>query len=355
MNASERIWFTALSRSQTICVDWHLFVAIFLAVLSLPFKRDAGGARFFVPTSCQSIKPGGHQHRAHPTVCLFWLMLVITGVAVSDEQQMPPMHHLVKVKPSDQITLPEQFPLNDQGQIDCQTCHGLEDIENTPIEEVDTDADDFFREGPYRKLVDFCQRCHTDEQYRPPNIHQLLDSDGNYDEKACEYCHQQAPDPEKPAAEQEINLRLPPEVICLGCHLKTPHLNALNHLVEPDEEMLRRIERSEQELGIILPLDAQGRVMCPTCHNPHQPGVIDERKPAGRQVADSGLDEGVSYQDHPWNRVFSEDKQQRLQQLSQRIGQAFTLEYRRIKTEVLLRLPAKDGSLCLACHVFGEK
>ena len=284
---------------------------------------------------------------------VFWLLLVADGVA-AEALEMPPMHHLVKVTPSKAILLPDSFPLNQQGQIDCTTCHGLKDIEKTALKEVDRAAENFFREGPYPRLITFCQRCHDDTRYARPNIHQLLDEAGNYEKQACEYCHLEAPDPEQSAEQQTIKLRLPPEVLCLGCHLKTPHLNALNHQVEPDEAMVKRIKQSERELSIILPLDQKGRVMCVTCHSPHQSGLIDRSTPAGRQVADTGLDEGVTYQAHSWNSVFIEDKAQRLKALSQQSGHTNNLEYQRIKTEVLLRLPAKDGALCLACHAFED-
>jgi len=147
-----------------------------------------------------------------------------------------------------------------------------------------------------------------------------------------------------------LKLRLPPETICLGCHLKTPHLNALNHLQKPDKEMRRRMQVAERKLGIVLPLDQQGRIMCTTCHSPHERGLIAETKPAGKQVA-GDLKEGVVYEDHPWDSVYRADKQARLEKLPDN-ATPVNLHYRRLRSEVLLRLSAKDGSLCLACHAF---
>jgi hypothetical protein len=279
-------------------------------------------------------------------------LLLTYGVVLAEEIEMPPMHHLVEVKPSDQVTVPDEFKLDDKGQLSCKTCHGLKDIEKTALDKVDRNADNFFNGGPYSRLIDFCHRCHDKKAYARPNIHQLLDDKGKHDEKACEYCHLEAPDPKKPTDQQEIKLRLPVGILCYGCHLKTPHLNALNHQVKPEEEMVKQIKTSEEELAVILPLDKEGRVTCVTCHSPHQAGLIDKTKPAGKQVEDTTLKEGVSYQPHPWSTVFAEDKKGRLKALTEQNGRSFNLAYQRIKTEVLLRLPAKDGALCLACHQF---
>jgi len=269
-----------------------------------------------------------------------------------EDKPLPAMHHVVKVKPPKGMKVPQKFPLNDQGKIDCNTCHGIKDIEDIPIDEVDKQAHNFHRGGPYKQLSDFCYHCHGKKDYQRSNIHQLLDDNNEYDEKDCEYCHKKAPDPEKDIKRDELEFRLPPQKLCFGCHLKTPHLNALNHQVAPDKEMRKRIADAEKRLNIILPLDQTGKVMCVTCHAPHEPGVIDKEKPAGRQVANADLDKGVSYVEHAWNTVFSADKKARLEKLATEGGGVHTLRYQRIETEVLLRLSAKNGVLCQACHKF---
>ncbi|HEB93429.1 MAG TPA: hypothetical protein ENI94_08180 [Gammaproteobacteria bacterium] len=284
-------------------------------------------------------------------VLVFALLFVSIAAAALRPVDLPPMHHPVNIKPSKAVNVPKDFPLNHRGEIVCETCHGIEAIEDIPFDEVDKYAPGFLREGPYAKSTAFCYRCHEEKAYRRQNIHDLLDAQGNYDEKSCEYCHQKALDPEKEYTREQLKLRLPPETICLGCHLKTPHLNALNHLLKPGKKMRRHMQAAERKFSIILPLDEQGRIMCVTCHAPHERGLIGVNKPAGNQVAGGDLKEGVVYEDHPWNAVYRADKQARLAKL-QGNATPVTLHYRRLRSEVLLRLSAKDGSLCLACHEF---
>ncbi len=288
---------------------------------------------------------------------IFMIVLLIPAIIVSAEEdkKLPPLHHVVDVPVPEEMEVPEEFPLSNDGRIVCKTCHGIGNIDELPFDQVDKSADDFHRGGPYRRLTDLCYRCHDKREYRPPNIHILLDEQGEYDQKACEYCHLEAPDPkQKDILRDALEFRLPPEKLCYGCHLKTPHLNALNHQAEPDREMLKRIDRAERKHGVILPLDLDSTITCVTCHATHQHGLIDPQRPAGRQVADTDLEEGITYRDHPWNQVFREDKRERLAALAEERGETHTLSYQRIENEVLLRLPAKDGTLCMACHEFNR-
>ncbi|HFD32582.1 MAG TPA: hypothetical protein ENJ28_07775 [Gammaproteobacteria bacterium] len=288
------------------------------------------------------------------------LLFLLPAYLSATEKKMPSMHHLVKIKPSENISIPDGFSLNDDAQIDCITCHEIKDIDNIPLDEINKKDKKFFRQGPYKKLSDFCFRCHKKNEYKRLNIHKLLDERGEIKKKQCLFCHLKTPDVEKNSY-ADLEFRIPPEKLCYGCHLSAPHLNAINHAAQkPDKSMLKRIRSAEKKQGVILPLDGEGRVMCTTCHSPHQAGVIDRKKPAGRQIEDCDLDEGIRYQKHVWSLVYRRDKQARLKRLSRTLSSAsnsnanndIRLDYKQIKAEILLRLPAKDGSLCLSCHTF---
>ena len=267
------------------------------------------------------------------------------------QTDLPPMHHVVDIEVPENFEIPDDFPLSDEAKIDCLTCHDVEDLDQIPLEEVDTHADNFFRNGPYSKLTDFCSHCHDNSSMERDNIHVLIDPQGELKTEQCEYCHDQAPNPQEPYERDELTFRLPEDKLCLGCHLKTPHLNAINHLVEVDDEMLKHIQQSEKKHEVELPLEGK-RIRCTTCHSAHEKGVVDTHKPAGKVVQDRPVEDGVGYHKHPWNNVYVKDKQQRLDKVNLENTSTFKLDYRRIEYEVLLRLPAKNGELCLACHQF---
>ncbi len=285
---------------------------------------------------------------------LVFMLLHAFAIEAKEGQDMPAMHHLFDVKPSADISIPDDFPLNEDKQIDCQTCHGIKDMKGQDFEKVDKQGDDFFRDGPYEELSDFCYRCHDKKQYQRDSIHKMLGEDGKIIEDTCLYCHEETPDPEQEENHEQgdLKLRLPPQNICYGCHLYTPHMNALGHQKKPDEDMSKRIKKYVQEHEIILPLSDDGKIMCITCHSSHQLDVISREKPAGKQVINGDIEKGTTYSEHPWNKVFIEDKKDRLNKLAQETDKNYELKYQRIEKEILLRLPAKDGKLCMACHEF---
>ncbi|MDD5036181.1 MAG: hypothetical protein PHE55_15635 [Methylococcaceae bacterium] len=271
-----------------------------------------------------------------------------------NSQKLPELHHAVGLPMADADKQPKGWPTDEQGRLQCSTCHGQKNMEDRPFDEVDKKAADFLRGGPYQNLEAFCSQCHDAREYRRPNIHLMLNADGSVKKDHCTYCHEEVnEDRNRPHRPEELNLRLSAGRMCYGCHLKTPHLNALPHQAKPDEAMLKQMKASARQQGVIFPLDEDGKVTCVTCHTPHEPGVIDPAKnPAGRQVQSGNVKQGVVYLDHSWNEVVREDKRERLEALNRRSGGHHEIGYRRIQREVLLRLPAKDGTLCQSCHVF---
>lgn len=293
-------------------------------------------------------------------VTLFLISLGFANAAdvppTKDEKpELPPFHHVVEVKPSKHRKVDEKLELGEKGELVCSTCHGLEDIDETPIEDVDTEAEDFLHGGPYKPLTDFCYRCHDEKANTRENIHILLDDKDEIIKEKCEYCHEEAPDREKKLEIKDLKLRMPMETLCYGCHLKDPHFNAVEHQVEPEsEDLVNHLKEMRKKQDIFIPLSEKGEVMCISCHTPHQRGVIDVNKPAGKQVENDDLEKGIDYKDHPWAAVFEADKKDRLDELNGKHKTHYQLSYQRIDKEALLRLPARNGKLCLSCHYFEQ-
>ncbi len=288
---------------------------------------------------------------------IFSLMLFIvgSGVAICADLELPTLHHIVGVKPSNDIQIPNDWLLNDSGEIDCKTCHQDADISDKTVDDVDKAADNFFTDGPFDELSNFCFSCHDKSNYERENIHQQIDANGKLIEASCTYCHTETLDPTLFTGNDERKLRLPLGESCTACHLKSPHLNAYNHLQKLDKKSLTNKQEAEQKHSVFMPLNQAGEVTCVTCHSPHQSGVIPEDNPVGRQVHDVTVKQGITYTDSHWSRIYANDKQTRLYELSTQWGESSspTLVYKKIQSEVLLRLSARTGELCLACHSFG--
>lgn len=269
-----------------------------------------------------------------------------------ESKRLPDLHHVVDVKLAEGMRPPAGFALKD-GRLACQTCHGLKEMDRIAYDKVDKDAPNFLRGGPYPELQAFCYNCHAKKEHERPNVHLLFDEHKRIKEENCLYCHEVVhKERDEPKAKSELKLRLPAEKLCFGCHLKTPHLNAVEHQdAKPKPEMKKHMEAKAREHKIILPLAEDGRVTCVSCHSPHPEGVMDKHNPAGAQVS-GDVEKGIAYEQHPWDAVIKEDKRDRYQVLGMQAGEYYALGYQRIKTEVLLRLPAKDGTLCLSCHAF---
>ena len=279
------------------------------------------------------------------------------------KDRLPPLHHRTHIIIPDHLLRPASLIFeeteNKQQKVVCKTCHGIKDIQDKDPDQVDKEDDNFLRNGPYQPLSNFCYLCHKRKENKRENIHILLDAQTHKvtqkKEQQCLYCHTEVLKQDELIASKNKKLRLPIEKICYGCHLRTPHLNALEHQVKiSDKEMLLYIEKSRKQYQVTLPLGQDNQVLCVTCHDPHQQGVLQTLKKdqyTSPLEVSPDLVKGVTYQAHPWTEIYANDKADRLQQ----IGSANHLQYQRISNEVLLRLPAKDGTLCIACHDFSQE
>lgn len=139
------------------------------------------------------------------------------------------------------------------------------------------------------KKIDLCFKCHDKKSsFRICDPHTQLDKEGNIIREKCIYCHREKPD-EKSANfsvhPKEIIFNRAPDILCMGCHSMqyyVAHPMGADHLRKPSFNMLSMMKETEDEFNIVLPLSYDGRIMCATCHNPHQRGVIpEEREAAG--------------------------------------------------------------------------
>ena len=289
---------------------------------------------------------------------LFWSSQLIAAddqwqhQSYKQSKRLPDLHHAVDVKLLETMQPAKTFELEDN-KIVCASCHGLKDMAEIPYDKVDKKAPDFLRGGPYKNIQSFCFNCHDKKASERENIHILLDENQAINKKNCLFCHQEIHEKrDHKLGQAQLKLRLPPEKLCLGCHLKSPHLNAIEHQdAKPKPEMKKYMDKQAQDQNIILPLAENGHVTCISCHSPHQKGVLEPSNIAGNQI-DGDIKQGITYKAHSWDQVFRNDKQDRLMLWELTHNEGIDIGYERIEQEVLLRLPAKDGRLCLSCHQF---
>lgn len=197
--------------------------------------------------------------------------------------------HPVNVRPSASVTIPEDMPLQN-GRLTCGTCH------DSSLQEGGEQAGSAGRENPkflrggFTTRNEFCFRCHPAGLLGRLNPHRQLDPLGGRIETACLFCHTSIPEGtagwlvvQRQFGEKAVN------DLCLLCHPASyreghpigPHLGTPSRGVE------RALETSEERIGIQFLL-VDGAVVCITCHNPHQEGVV-ERKAGVRPASEVGL------------------------------------------------------------------
>ena len=195
--------------------------------------------------------------------------------------------HPVDIVPSKEKAglIPKEFPLVD-GKVSCLTCHDIYmQCKKNPRGKALNKR--FLRGAPYVSRTTLFFRCHDEKQYTMLDPHNQLTESGAIIIDKCLYCHVEKPD-EKHATFKEIKLIGKLEVLCFRCHYKQSQLHPINanHLVTPPDKIIENMKDTEQKFGIILPLNYEGKITCPTCHNPHERGVIPRDRASAKGASE---------------------------------------------------------------------
>lgn len=157
------------------------------------------------------------------------------------------IHPLRRVPPT--ITPPKDWPLAD-GALTCLTCHEQGHEDQTPRPAM-------LRGGPYAAARDICRSCHAEKDLLASTIHQEINEG-----KRCDFCHKTRPRIGKDTVET-VTFIADPNLLCLRCH-DISGFETSNHHTQYREGSFDASRVPE-----FLPL-YKGRVICATCHNPHQ-------------------------------------------------------------------------------------
>jgi predicted CXXCH cytochrome family protein len=182
--------------------------------------------------------------------------------------------HPVGLTPSNKVKIPPDMPLQN-GKLSCETCHQSSLQENAlHISSVGKDNPNFLRRRGMSRN-EFCFLCHLQETYRRLNPHLQVDEHGHIKKETCLLCHASLPDIFLFGPENVKFIVIDPNEYCIGCHpgFSENHPAGGRHLVKPSEKIMKSLKTSVQRIGVELPL-YKGKIVCATCHNPHDLGVI---------------------------------------------------------------------------------
>jgi predicted CXXCH cytochrome family protein len=203
------------------------------------------------------------------------------------------VHPVGRLFAGDQITRPEAWPAPG-GKLGCVTCHDILLACRHPVPRPAKNAS-FLRpvsgEGP----MAFCAACHVGA-FRPGggklDAHLMLDDQNRPIAGKCHYCHQDSFDPGRsPIRTGDPQLRSDGVSLCIACHSHHVDFFEPGHIGhEVSESMRTRMLIAEPFLwpsnevfpqtspasapSTRLPLEKGNRIMCATCHNPHQRGTF---------------------------------------------------------------------------------
>ncbi|MBI4682030.1 MAG: hypothetical protein HY757_02885 [Nitrospirae bacterium] len=173
--------------------------------------------------------------------------------------------HPAGIVPSEEkkASIPKEFPLED-GKLSCITCHDiyLQCQKNPQFKALNRR---FLRGAPYVSRTTLCFRCHDEKKYTMLDPHNQLTETGAIIIDKCLYCHTEKPD-EKTATFKEVHL--------------------IGNLEVLPPAILNNMKSTENKFGIILPLNYEGKITCPTCHNPHERGVIPRDRASAKGASE---------------------------------------------------------------------
>lgn len=182
--------------------------------------------------------------------------------------------HPVGILPSQHIRIPADMPMQED-KLTCLTCHDAKKQMGRPPQRGAQKRNPFFLRKKKASRHSYCFHCHVEETYKRLNPHIQQDERGEILKGSCLFCHASLPDVRFIGPEKVTFIVQDPNEYCIGCHhgLTKNHPAGVMHLIEPSDKIMGAIRTSVQRIGVELPL-YKGKIVCATCHNPHQEGVI---------------------------------------------------------------------------------
>lgn len=171
----------------------------------------------------------------------------------------------IEYKKSEIVEINETFPLKD-GKVVCTTCHKFDknSCENRSLRPYK-----FLRN--YVGREEFCYNCHKKEKFVKYNPHIQVKSNGEIDYSTCLICHNQVPSLDDEYKTAMKILKGDVDRVCNGCHqIKGIHPTGTDHLNKRITGIDKYIiEKNFKEKGFNLYVGDDSKIICVTCHYPH--------------------------------------------------------------------------------------
>jgi len=176
---------------------------------------------------------------------------------------------------------PEEFPALDN-KLGCVTCHDVL-LACRLDQQARVRNPSMLRGSIHSPSHAYCGQCHIIDTHQKLNPHRMLDVNAEMQAAACQHCHIQPMPSGSAARTHQPSLRAAEPDLCLGCHgmhvdfFDPGHSGAVakpaivRHMLAEDRAAGLALGDSPQ----VLPLAENHRVVCSTCHNPHQAGVFE--------------------------------------------------------------------------------
>lgn len=195
------------------------------------------------------------------------------------------------------IVQPEGWPAPDS-LLTCTTCHEFRPDHSLggPRPAVNPMMLRDYETGP---ISPFCAKCHVrTPAHKPFNPHHMLTAQGDPMHRNCLLCHTSTTDVlQRTVRTGRPDLQDDEVALCVRCHrrhvdwFEPGHIGitmppAMRAYKAAREKSAREAQTAASQPAAVpitpeLPLGQGGRVVCSTCHNPHQQGLFPATSPLG--------------------------------------------------------------------------
>jgi predicted CXXCH cytochrome family protein len=285
--------------------------------------------------------------------------------------------HSVGNLPSNRVSIPDTFPLDKNGAMQCSTCHTPHAIETSKDTLVE-----FFLRAP-NKDSSFCKQCHArntggtvqgnhptevsaDKKYQSIIEAGGLFGTGKPNEIICETCHT----PHGGVNNRRLILSVEDpktrSVLCEVCHTtrpglaSDPSLNRFSHPLDLTPGLTVSVPQRWKD-GATVVLGTGGELVCRTCHIPH--GAVK----SSSLLAQSNRRDSFCIQCHTnqasmkesihYREIIKQDEKNIVGQRASEVGPCTPCHLVHQGTGKLMWARKekisfdKPGEMCISCHV----